>query len=41
MWKLKFASKLAGGPQIPGVTQKSNKRIYARYAGLASAGCTL
>ncbi len=43
MWKLKFASKLAGGPSIPDIpgvksTPKTNYRKYARWAGLTTSG---
>jgi len=43
MWKLKFASKLAGGPSmpdIPGVksTPKTNYHKYARWGGLGVSG---
>jgi len=40
MWKLNIASKLAGGPSIPGIPGKPKTEYhkFARYGGLASGG---
>jgi len=44
MWKLKLASKLAGGPSLGGLgtsTSTSNYKKYARWCGLSTAGLLL